>query len=271
MFGGFRILRDNFCSFTGDGFDFDTEKLSEDIENPEIRMLSVPADDGVTATFPIRANKIGQIELQATATTGSGGATDASLRRLRVEPEGTKLFYTTPVAVEVDPETSFFEQTVDIIMPRESDNFVPKSEGSSFHVTGDILGSTINGLGNLVRMPYGCGEQNLVNFVPTVMVRRYLDKTNRLDDDLDETTELFIRSGYQRQLRYRHNDGSYSAFGERDRYGSTWLTAFVLKSFLQADDVVEIDEAKTRQSVRWLIDQQKRGEFIEKGKVLSKR
>lgn len=29
-------------------------------------------------------------------------------------------------------------------------------------------------------------------------------------------------TGYQRQLTYRHRDGSYSAFGERDASGSMW-------------------------------------------------
>lgn len=40
--------------------------------------------------------------------------------------------------------------------------------------------------------------------------------------------QLFSRTGpllpvgYQRQLTYRHQDGSYSAFGERDTSGSMW-------------------------------------------------
>ncbi|XP_066469321.1 alpha-2-macroglobulin-like [Tiliqua scincoides] len=43
------------------------------------------------------------------------------------------------------------------------------------------------------------------------------------------------RMGYQRQLNYKHADGSYSAFGEdqlgRSEPGNSWLTAFVLKIF----------------------------------------
>ena len=41
--------------------------------------------------------------------------------------------------------------------------------------------------------------------------------------------------GYQRELNYRHSDGSFSAFGEMSHMseGSTWLTAFVLKVFAQ--------------------------------------
>ena len=39
--------------------------------------------------------------------------------------------------------------------------------------------------------------------------------------------------GYQRELNYRHEDGSFSAFGSSDGAGSTWLTSFVLKVFSQ--------------------------------------
>jgi len=45
--------------------------------------------------------------------------------------------------------------------------------------------------------------------------------------------EKLMITGYQRELTYRHNDGSFSAFGESDKEGSLWLTAFVLKCFSQ--------------------------------------
>uniref|UniRef100_A0A670ZRH8 Alpha-macroglobulin receptor-binding domain-containing protein n=1 Tax=Pseudonaja textilis TaxID=8673 RepID=A0A670ZRH8_PSETE len=52
-----------------------------------------------------------------------------------------------------------------------------------------------------------------------------------------------IFTGYQRQLNYKHNDGSYSTFGERgSMIGNTWLTAFVLKSFTQAAAFIFLDQ-----------------------------
>ena len=43
-----------------------------------------------------------------------------------------------------------------------------------------------------------------------------------------------IQFGYQNELNYMHEDGSFSAFGKSDKNGSAWLTAFVIKSFSQA-------------------------------------
>lgn len=36
------------------------------------------------------------------------------------------------------------------------------------------------------------------------------------------TEVLLLLPGYQRELTYKHDDGSYSAFGKRDESGNTW-------------------------------------------------
>jgi hypothetical protein len=55
----------------------------------------------------------------------------------------------------------------------------------------------------------------------------------RLTPLLSERATSNMKMGYQRELTYRHADGSFSAFGPSDGSGSTWLTAFVLKVFAQ--------------------------------------
>lgn len=44
----------------------------------------------------------------------------------------------------------------------------------NFTITGDILGPSIPNLANLIKMPSGCGEQNMLNFVPNIVVLDYL-------------------------------------------------------------------------------------------------
>lgn len=41
-------------------------------------------------------------------------------------------------------------------------------------------------------------------------------------DDLLSDVLYFLLSGYQRQLSYQRDDGSFSAFGDSDTSGSTW-------------------------------------------------
>lgn len=54
----------------------------------------------------------------------------------------------------------------------------------------------------------------------------------------------------------RRSDNSFSAFGDRDKHGSTWLTAFVVRSFAQAKPFVFIDQAVLNKSIDFLNSQQ---------------
>ena len=64
-------------------------------------------------------------------------------------------------------------------------------------------------------------------------------------------------TGYQRELTYRHTDGSYSAFGNSDESGSTWLTAFVVRCFAQAREFIYIDDKDLQTSIEWFRNIQK--------------
>ena len=55
-----------------------------------------------------------------------------------------------------------------------------------------------------------------------------LQNTNQLTPAIEVKALQYMETGYQRELTYRHTDGSFSAFGNTDPSGSTWL---VLKIF----------------------------------------
>lgn len=139
------------------------------------------------------------------------------------------------------------------------------------------MGPSLNNLGNLIRKPYGCGEQNMVTLVPNIYALDYLlsikassSSINNLDS-LINNAKANIIDGYQRELTYALDDGSFSAFGQSDKVGSTWLTAFVVKSFIQAKKYApQIDDNVIRKAVEFLIKQQdiNNGYFVEKGRVI---
>ena len=57
------------------------------------------------------------------------------------------------------------------------------------------MGSTLDNLGSLIRMPYGCGEQNMVNFVPNIHVLRYLRAVNKQTPELEDKAKRYMRAG----------------------------------------------------------------------------
>nr|XP_039257926.1 CD109 antigen-like [Styela clava] len=122
-------------------------------------------------------------------------------------------------------------------------------------------------------MPSGCGEQTMVGFAPDVYISLYLKKVGELEGKIKQKSESHIREGYTNELRYQRDDGSFSAFGSKDRYGSTWLTAFVAKCFIAAKELNSdlIEESKVNRAINFILKQQnKDGTFKEPGKVIHK-
>ena len=84
------------------------------------------------------------------------------------------------------------------------------------------MGSAALNLDQLLALPAGCGEQNMIRFAPSVQVRRYLEHTHQMTDAVGDRIDERLVQSYQRQMTYRRMDGSYSAFGNRDTVGNMW-------------------------------------------------
>lgn len=111
----------------------------------------------------------------------------------------------------------------------------------------------------------------MLNFVPNIVVLDYLTALNKLNPAIESKAKKYMESGYQRELTYKHDNGSYSAFGKSDNSGSTWLTAFVAKSFRQASKYIMVDEEIINQALEFLSKvQTENGSFPEVGHVSHK-
>uniref|UniRef100_A0A8C0JWJ8 Alpha-macroglobulin receptor-binding domain-containing protein n=1 Tax=Canis lupus dingo TaxID=286419 RepID=A0A8C0JWJ8_CANLU len=126
----------------------------------------------------------------------------------------------------------------------------------SFWISGDIMGTALQNLDNLVQMPRGCGEQNMVLFAPIIYVLQYLERARLLTEEIKSQAVGFLKIGYQKELMYKHSNGSYSAFGEQDGDGNTWLTAFVTKCFGQAQEFIFIDDKNIQDALKWMAGNQ---------------
>ncbi|KAJ1122213.1 hypothetical protein NDU88_000716 [Pleurodeles waltl] len=157
-------------------------------------------------------------------------------------------------------------EKISLMLPPDA---VPSSERAYVTVIGDIMGTALNNIDKLLAMPSGCGEQNMIKFAPNTVILLYMQKTSQMTEEIKANAIEFLKSGYQRELNYKHPDGSYSAFGSSDPSGNTWLTAFVVKCFHAAKEYIPIDEKHINEAVRWLKKIQKSsGEFSNEGKLL---
>uniref|UniRef100_A0A8C3W7F6 CD109 molecule n=1 Tax=Catagonus wagneri TaxID=51154 RepID=A0A8C3W7F6_9CETA len=225
----------------------------------------VPSADGATVLFPVRPTRLGEVPITVTAT--SPAASDALTQRILVKAEGIEKSYSQSILLDLtDRKLQTTQKTLSFSFPP---NTVSGSERVQVTAIGDILGSSISGLASLIRMPYGCGEQNMINFAPNIYVLDYMTKKKQLTENLKEKALSFMRQGYQRELLYQREDGSFSAFGNDDPSGSTWLSAFVLRCFLEADPYIDIDQNVLHRTYTWLKGHQKsNGAFWEPGRVI---
>uniref|UniRef100_A0A3B4DFJ5 Alpha-2-macroglobulin-like protein 1 n=1 Tax=Pygocentrus nattereri TaxID=42514 RepID=A0A3B4DFJ5_PYGNA len=157
------------------------------------------------------------------------------------------------------------ETTISLKLPAV---IVAGSATASVSVLGDLMGRALSNIDRLLAMPYGCGEQNMLLFAPNIYILLYLQSSGQLTTEIRNKAETFLVSGYQRELSYKHDDGSYSAFGNSDPSGNTWLTAFVMKSFGSAKQFIFVDQLYVDQAKTWLGQQQQySGSFASVGQL----
>ncbi|XP_023968757.2 ovostatin-like [Chrysemys picta bellii] len=234
--------------------DYKIEPLSQ-----EGNTARVCANERKTSSWTIIPQKLGNVSFAVTAQAKSSDASqeqgiervDTVIQPLLVEPEGIKKEVTQSSLICTKGRA-----VSEMVSPKLPANLVQGSARASFSVLGDLLGMAMRNMENLLQMPYGCGEQNMVLFAPNIYILDYLNKTGQLTKEIESKGIGYLTSGYQKQLSYKHPDGSYSSFGTRDVEGSTWLTAFVYKSFAQAKRYIYIDDNVQTQTLIWLASKQ---------------
>ncbi|XP_065598357.1 alpha-2-macroglobulin-like protein 1 [Cyrtonyx montezumae] len=258
------------------------------IETPELKVDACPgcqftsclcANEVKTFAWNVTATRLGKVNVTVSsvaeeshnlcdnrvAVTPLQGKTDTVIKPLLVKPGGI-LQEKTQNAFLCAADNTVLEE-FSLILPAET---LEGSGRATFSVIGDIMGPALQNLDQLLEMPFGCGEQNMVQFAPNIFILQYLKKTKQLDPEIEATALYFLKTGYQRQLLYKHDDGSYSAFGKSDTQGNTWLTAFVARSFGQASSYIYINKDHVQDAVLWLQKHQlSNGCFQSVGKLFN--
>ncbi|XP_034024636.1 alpha-2-macroglobulin-like [Thalassophryne amazonica] len=234
------------------------------VNHGDIYTFCLCGNERKTVRWSLTATSVGAINVSVTAqavssplkcghevvTVPERGHIDVITRSLIVEPEGCEIIKTFTWLLLAKAEG--VTEELEISLPT---NMIQGSGTTIVSVVGDIMGRTIKNLEKLLQLPSGCGEQNIATLAPDVFILKYLTSTNQLTLPIKERALKFLITGYQRQLNYKHQDGSFSAFGTGE--GNTWLTAFVLKTFFSAKDFIFIDPDVIKLARIWLEGKQK--------------
>lgn len=112
-----------------------------------------------------------------------------------------------------------FGGNITIELPK---NLVEDSEKIEISTVSDLLGPILINMDHLIRLPTACGEQNLIHFVPDLIILNYLRNTGQISPTIEKDAIVLLEKGYQKQLSYKNTDGSFSVFGKKDELGSIW-------------------------------------------------
>ncbi|KAM8717184.1 hypothetical protein ACLKA7_003967 [Drosophila subpalustris] len=226
------------------------------------RTIQVPAKSARSVSFIVTPRRVGALPVKAVASTSQAG--DTVERTLLVEHPGATERINRGFLFELNSNAQR-KQNVSIKVPR---NAIPDSTSIEIRAVGDLVGSIVGNLQQLILLPTGCGEQTMVQFVPNLMVLRYLTRLRQLTPEIERSATSNLAVGYQRLLYYRHENGAFSAFGLSAKQSSTWLTAYVARSLRQATPYIQVDEHVLQSALSYLASVQSgNGGFEEHGDI----
>uniref|UniRef100_S4RNV9 Alpha-2-macroglobulin domain-containing protein n=1 Tax=Petromyzon marinus TaxID=7757 RepID=S4RNV9_PETMA len=231
--------------------------------SPNERSLNVSGQSSATAFFPVSLNVDGKVSFAVVVSYQNVDYTVVGYTLVKYP--GFPQTYSESALLSLYENKKFTRSFVFNFPP----NIVQGSSSAVLYIYGDIIGPSLTGLDQLIQMPYGCGEQNMINFAPGIYIRIYLDVSRQTTPDIAAKSLNYMNSGYERELMYRRSDGSFSAFGNSDQQGSTWLTAFVLRTFLQARSYIPVDSNVIDTARNFLLNSlAPSGQFTEHGYVI---
>ncbi|KAF4118185.1 complement C3-like [Onychostoma macrolepis] len=218
--------------------------------------VSVDQESSIAVSYVIIPMTLGShnIEVKAAAFDFS----DGMRKKLKVVPEGV-WSEIHGESLELNPAMTGEKPLV--LKAAIPDNRVPDTPANTYiSITGEEISQTvaqaINGsfMGRLIFQPYVCGEQNMISMTLPVIATHYLDNTNQWETvGMERRNEAInhIDKGYQGQLSYRKDDGSYAIL--KSTPSSTWLTAYVAKVFAMANNLIPIEDNVLCSALKWLV------------------
>jgi len=226
----------------GDGF--------EVLSDPELRVVLQP-NEVTSVRFRLRAAKLGThpITVYAYGDTMS----DAVKRTVTVLPDGKEFWQTVSdqLAGRGTGDEGRVKRTVTVKVPQQA---IDGASNLFVKVYAGAFSQVLDGLENLLRMPFGCFEQTSSITYPNVLILRYLKRTGKAQPETEMKARHFITIGYQRLLTFEVEGGGFSWFGDPPAHKV--LTAYGLLEFADMSQVHDVDPNLIARTINWLINKQ---------------
>ncbi len=182
-----------------------------------IYQRQLPAGGRVTADVSVQATDTGEASVTATALTSS--ASDAMRVPLPVLPRGVR---------DSIAWASRGSDTWTFTLPSTTDT---NSSRAQVVLTPSFQAAVAPALAYLAGYPYGCTEQTMSRFLPSVLARQ-AGSSAQLPDEIAANLDDFVASGLKRLYDFQQDDGGWGFWQFDD--SNVFITSYVVSGLLDA-------------------------------------
>ncbi|MEZ8220358.1 Alpha-2-macroglobulin family N-terminal region [Candidatus Fervidibacteria bacterium JGI MDM2 JNZ-1-D12] len=226
----------------GDGFEI--------LGNHE-SLITLQPNEVTSIRFRLKAAKLGTHSI--TVYAYGDAMSDAVKRTVTVLPDGKEFWQTISdqLTGQGTRGTEQVKRTITVKIPQQA---IDGASNMFVKVYAGAFSQVIDGLENLLRMPFGCFEQTSSITYPNVLILRYLKRTGKAQPETEMKARHFITIGYQRLLTFEVEGGGFSWFGNPPAHKV--LTAYGLLEFADMSKVHDVDPNLIARTINWLISKQ---------------
>jgi len=210
---------------------------------PLAQNLSIDKDKAERFIWPVTIARpgVGVIRLKAKGQTGG----DYLERKLPVNSLGIPLFNAdSGVLTDAVPSVQISHAEIGSV-------FSPKMQ---VNLAGSVIGQVQGTFDSLIDYPYGCTEQTMSRFMPSIIAMQLHNKLKvPLQPESVKRFEKVRSMGMAKLSEHQHSDGGWGWW--KDDASDPYMTALVLEGlYLYKDAGYKVDESMMTRGVKWLTD-----------------
>jgi uncharacterized protein YfaS (alpha-2-macroglobulin family)/5-hydroxyisourate hydrolase-like protein (transthyretin family) len=181
--------------------------------------VTVAPSTAERVVWSVSARRPGEARVLVTAETGGQPVRSDGIEiNVPIRPYGR-----TQITGQTGDATAEQPKTETVVLQRDA---IPEATRLTVRITPSVTHAAVGALEYLIGYPWGCVEQTMSRFLPTVMVQRVLRAGGLPQPDLERRITDMVRDGLTRIYRFQNEEGGWG-WWEFDE-GNAWMTAYAL-------------------------------------------
>lgn len=211
--------------------------------DPPQQVVSIPKNGEYRVNWRVSVPQSGQLTLVASALTDTDS--DAVEMPMQIVPRGLKQTIGQATTLSKDED----DRTLSLNLPGNAD---PHGRTLRIEASPSLAGTLFGALDYLTGYPYGCTEQTMSQFLPTVIVANTLHEVKSASISDKNDINKKVRVGLNRLYKYQHEDGGWGWWKEDAT--DPYMTAYVIDGLTMASRAgYGVDDTRVEQGRNKLV------------------